>query len=183
MRGRRPFCERPLPRAPSRKGREGWRNAGGGRFSKRSASPGPPPEEWLRWDVEERRGEAASLTRSPSPGPPPEERRGGRRWGRGRFSKRSASPPDPLSRRVAGNRLDSSFGGSCPCSAGASPIGWVVVTAADRAAVTYAVWGTNPSARLRAGTSPFRGGFAWRRAQRAPSVEGVVHPASHSIRR
>ena len=29
----------------------------------------------------------------------------GRVWGRGRFSERSASPPDPLSRRVAGNRL------------------------------------------------------------------------------
>ena len=41
---------------------------------------------------------------------------------------------------------------------GASPIGLVVVTAADRAAATLRRGGTNPSAR-EAGTSPFRGGF------------------------
>ena len=80
-------------------------------------------------------------------------------WGRGRFSKRSASPPDPLSRRVAGNRLVRSFGLACPCSMGAFFCFGVEVTAADRAAATYATWGTNPSARF-AGTSPFRGGFA-----------------------
>ena len=47
-------------------------------------------------------GKAASLKRSPSPGPPSEEGRLGELWGRGRFSERSASPPDPLSRRAAG---------------------------------------------------------------------------------
>ena len=42
----------------------------------------------------------------------------------------------------------------------------VVVTAADRAAVTFAGW-ANPSARF-AGTSPFRGGFAGSAAKRLP---------------
>ena len=56
--------------------------------------------------------------------------------GRGRFSKRSASPPDPLSRRVAGNRLVCSFGVERPCECGSSPIDLVEVTAADRAAAT-----------------------------------------------
>ena len=40
----------PLPRAPSRKAGGGG-DAGGGRFSKRSASPGPPPEEWLGFEL------------------------------------------------------------------------------------------------------------------------------------
>ena len=44
------------------------------------------------------------------------------------------------------------------CEMDASPIGWVAVTAADRAAATMRRGGTNPSARF-AGTSPFRGGF------------------------
>ena len=59
---------------------------------------------------------------------------------------------------------------------GWSPISLVVVTAADRAAATFAAWGTNPSARF-AGTSPFRGGFTWGSAaedtffaSRAPSI-------------
>ena len=64
----------------------------------------------------------------------------GRCWGRGRFSKRSASPPDPLSRRVVGNRLVCSFGIVRPCECGSSPIGSVVVTAADRAAATCQRW-------------------------------------------
>ena len=40
-------------------------------------------------------------------------------WGRGRFSKRSASTPTPLSRRVDGNRLVRSYGLVRPCSVGA----------------------------------------------------------------
>ena len=72
----------------------------------------------------------------------------GRFWGRGRFSERSASPPDPLSRRAAGNRLGCSFGVERPCECGWSPIGLVVVTAADRAAATFAACGGNPSARI-----------------------------------
>ena len=74
---------------------------------------------------------------------------GGRCWGRGRFSERSASPPGPLSRRAVGVwRVRSCLVGSA-CEWGVSPIGWVMVTAADRAAATFAVRGTNPSARLR----------------------------------
>ena len=77
-------------------------------------------------------GEAASL-----------KRRGvGRFWGRGRFSKRSASPPDPLSRRVAGNRLVRSFGLVRPCELGVISCKVVVVTAADRAAATCQRWST-----------------------------------------
>ena len=89
---------------------------------------------------------------------------GGGRWGRGRFSKRSASPPDPLSRRVAGNRLGSSVGLAHPCECGRSTIGSVEVTAADRAVVT--VQHTQYSQKA----SPERGG-----ARRAG---GGVHPPS-----
>ena len=85
----------------------------------------------------------------------------GRFWGRGRFSERSASPPDPLSRRAAGNRLGCSFGVERPCECGWSPMGLVVVTAADRAAATFAACGGEPLRPHIAGTSPFRGGFAW----------------------
>ena len=48
-----------------------------------------------------------------------------RLWGRGRFSKRSASPPDPLSRRVAGNRLIASCELVHPCSVGRSLASWL----------------------------------------------------------
>ena len=65
---------------------------------------------------------------------------GGGRWGRGRFSERSASPPDPLSRRAAGVWFgDFCIGGSA-CELGVSPIGLVMVTAADRAAATCQRW-------------------------------------------
>ena len=79
-------------------------------------------------------------------------------------ARRNAQPErQPLfGREGSGNRLVCSFGVVRPCELGASPIGWVVVTAVDRAAAPYAARGTNPSARLGAGTSPFRGGFAWR---------------------
>ena len=66
----------------------------------------------------------------------------GRFWGRGRFSKRSASPPDPLSRRVAGNRLVRSYELVRPCSMGAVSCFGVVVAAADRAAATCLRWAT-----------------------------------------
>ncbi len=46
--------------------------------------------------------EGASLQEAPSLALPPEEAAWGRFWGRGRFSERSASPPDPRSRRAAG---------------------------------------------------------------------------------
>ena len=95
------------------------------------------------------RGRGLLCREAPSLALPPQETGVGRRWGRGRFSKRSASPPDPLSRRVAGNRLGLFFGSCAPMRVGASPIDMVEVTAADRAAAPYAAWGTNPSARLR----------------------------------
>ena len=46
--------------------------------------------------------------------------------------------PGPPSRRVAGNRLGFSFGGSRPCKLGAFSCFGVEVTAADRAAATFA---------------------------------------------
>ena len=76
------------------------------------------------------------MRKVPSLALPPQKTFWGRRWGRGRFSKRSASPPDPLSRRVAGNRLVLSFGVVRPCEVGAFSCFGVMVTAADRAAVT-----------------------------------------------
>ena len=59
------------------------------------------------------------------------------------------------------------FGVERPWELGAFSCFGVVVTAADRAAATYATWGTNPSARF-AGTSPFRGGFARVPSKRLP---------------
>ena len=50
------------------------------------------------------RGRRLLCREAPSLALPSEETGVGRRWGRGRFSKRSASPPDPLSRRVAAVR-------------------------------------------------------------------------------
>ena len=46
-------------------------------------------------------------------------------WGRGRFSKRSASPPDPLSRRVAGVRVGCSFIQVAPVSWVRFPAAWL----------------------------------------------------------
>ena len=61
---------------------------------------------------------------------------GGDAGGAAASLREAASPPDPLSRRVAGNRLDSSFGLVRPCEVGAVPCCLVVVTTADRAAAT-----------------------------------------------
>ena len=44
----------------------------------------------------------------------------------------------------------------------------VVVTAADRAAATFVALGNEPLRPPRAGTSPFRGGFAGSAAKRLP---------------
>ena len=91
-----------------------------------------PPEETVQDGTG---GEAASLREAPLPQTPsPEERLA---FELGRFCLLGSA-----------------------CEVGASPIGWVAVTAADRAAATMRRGGTNPSARF-AGTSPFRGGFAW----------------------
>ena len=57
-----------------------------------------------------------SIRKVPSLALPPEKTGMGKLWGRGRFSKRSASPPDPLSRRVAGNRLVRSCELVRPCN-------------------------------------------------------------------
>ena len=82
------------------------------------------------------------------------------------------SSPDPFSRRAAGNRLVRSFGLVRPCELGASSIGLAVVTAADRAAATFAAWGNEPLRPHIAGTSPFRGGFAGSTVQRLPPQRG-----------
>ena len=94
-----------------------------------------------------------------------------RNGGRGRFSERSASPPDPLSRRVAGNRLVRSFELVCPCSVGMSPISLVVAAA----------WRTNPFARCR--RAPPLSGEAWQETrQKAPSAEGSVRGSLFRLR-
>ena len=64
----------------------------------------------------------------------------GRFWGRGRFSKRSASPPDPLSRRAAAVRVVFSSIQYAAVSWSAVSCCLVVVTAADRAAATCQRW-------------------------------------------
>ncbi len=89
--------------------------------------------------------------------PSPEERLGRTRQAPGEraLSKRSTSPPpDPLSRRVAGNRLDFSSRLVRPCEVGAIPCGLVVVTAADRAAATCRQWRTVRSCFSKRSTSP-----------------------------
>ena len=86
----------------------------------------------------------------------PRETGVGKRWGRGRFSKRSASPPDPLSRRVAGNRLVCSFGVVRPCELGAASCLLVESTAADRAAADVRGGGRTPPPAY-GGHLPFQG--------------------------
>ena len=102
------------------------------------------------------RGRGLLCREAPSLALPPQETGVGRRWGRGRFSKRSASPPDPLSRRAAGNRLGCSFGVVRPCEVGAAPIGLVMVTAADRAAAPVRGGGRTPPPAY-GGHLPFQG--------------------------
>ena len=58
----------------------------------------------------------------------------GRFWGRGRFSERSASPPDPLSRRAAGVWRGTLLLAWFRLSVGVVPCKLVESTAADRAA-------------------------------------------------
>ena len=80
-------------------------------------------------------------------------------------SLREAPPPQtpsPEERLAFSLRLF--FLAGSACELGAFPIGWVVVTAADRAAATFAALGKEPLRPPMAGTSPFRGGFAWRHA-------------------
>ena len=78
-----------------------------------------------------------SVRKVPSLALPPEKTGMGKLWGRGRFSKRSASPPAPLSRRVAGVRVGFFLRTSTSLLVGrGSPISLVVVTAALSAAVT-----------------------------------------------
>ena len=112
-------------------------------------------------------GGAFSVEKAPSSRSLPKRRRKGRRWGRGRFSERSASPPDPLSRRADGVWLVRFclLGSACEC--GRSPINLVVVTAADRAAATLRRGGTEPLRPLR-GDLPFQG-----RLLRVPKLTGL----------
>ena len=88
----------------------GRENSGGGGFSKRSPSPGPLPK---RWEEENAGGEAASLREAPLPQTPsPEERMA--------FELGASADLVP------------------PESWGCVSCGLVMVTAADRAAVTTA---------------------------------------------
>ena len=64
--------------------------------------------------------------------------REGRFWGRGRFSERSASPPDPLSRRAAGVWVETFLLTWFRLRVGVSLIDLVESTAADRAAANFA---------------------------------------------
>ena len=99
-------------------------------------------------------------------------------WGRGRFSKRSASPPDPLSRRVAGNRLGFSSRLARPCSLGAFSCFSVMVTAADRAAATCQRWPLYSWRGDRAKVSKGRSQSPLARPQtrppKSPAAEGAV---------
>ena len=94
----------------------------------------------------------------------------GRFWGRGRFSERSASPPDPLSRRAAGVRRSCFCIGGSACKAGAASCCFVVVTAADRAAATMRREGGILSHALPRMTAPsaegVKGNFASAEARR-----------------
>ncbi len=101
---------------------------------------------------------------------------GGRFWGRGRFSKRSASPPDPLSRRVAAVRVVFSSIQYTAVSWSVVSCCLVVVTAADRAAATYATWGTNPSAPHVRGGSVSRRGLT-QAARNRTRLSGGTKPA------
>ena len=125
-------------------------------------------------------GGAFSEEKAPPSRSLPQRRRKGRRWGRGRFSERSASPPDPLSRRANGVWLVRFCLLSSACECGRSPINLVVVTAADRAAATLRRGGTNPSARF-AGTSPFRGGFLRVPKLTGLNVRSTSFPAASSL--
>ena len=107
----------------------------------------PTKKQRLRLNGSEDAREEASLKRSPLLALPLEETTVGGFWGRGRFSKRSTSPPDPLSRRVAGNRLVCSFGLARPCECGWSPISLVESTAADRAAADVRGMGVSSTIR------------------------------------
>ena len=79
----------------------------------------------------------------------------GRFWGRGRFSERSASPPDPLSRRAAGVRVGDFCEVGSACELGRSPISLGVVTAADRAAATVQCGERTPPPALGGRREPF----------------------------
>ncbi len=116
--------------------------------------------------MEERRGEAASL--------------------------REAPPPEPLSRRAAGNKLVFSFGVERPCELGAFSYGWVEVTAADRAAAPSQLEGNGkmqrilPTSRPQTRPTPHgRGGSVSRRdlnqatGNRAHFTGGTKSAKSH----
>ncbi len=124
-------------------------NSGGGGFSEEKPLPRAPSRRDVRW---------------------------GRFWGRGRFSKRSASPPDPLSRRVAAVRVVFSSIQYAAVSWSVVSCCLVVVTAADRAAATYATWGTNPSTPHVRGGSVSRRGLTQAARNRA-LVSGGTKPA------
>ena len=66
-------------------------------------------------------------------------RGGGRPPGEAAY-RREAPPPDPLP-KSGWVRVGSFFHAVCPCEVGAVPCVLCVVTAADRAAATYAAWG------------------------------------------
>ena len=66
-----------------------------------------------------------SVRKVPSLALPPEKTEMGKLWGRGRFSKRSASPPDPLSRRVAGVRVGFFSKLYVPVSWARIPVSWL----------------------------------------------------------
>ena len=72
--------------------------------------------------------------------PPRRDGGGGRFWGRGRFSERSASPPDPLSRRAAGVWGVTILWSWFRLSVGEVSDRLGLVTAADRAAATCQRW-------------------------------------------
>ena len=155
------------------------------------------------------RGRRTSLKRSPLPrAPSPKRFTVGRCWGRGRFSKRSASPPrPPLPKRRRGELGNAGGGGFSKRSPSLAPppeeqlgIG-LCVPSEVRAHATWArfpvlaLWsrrltepprpcgaGDEPLRPLR-GHLPFQGRLCVEACPKGSLVEGVVLPASHSIRR
>ena len=97
--------------------------------------------------------------------------------GRGRFSRTRLSP-DPLSRRVAGNRLGFSSRLARPCSLGVFSCFGAMVTAADRAAATCQRWPLYSWRGDRAKVSKGRSQSPLARPQtwppKSPAAEGAV---------
>ena len=94
--------------------------------------------------------EGTFLQKSPLPRAPSSKDEGGRRWGRGRFSERSASPPDPYSRRAAGVWRGAILQRWFRLRGGRAPLESCESTAADKAAADMRRGGVSSAMRVTA---------------------------------